>query len=106
MAELAGEEVCHIAVGLFCFWKADVVPEGVGKAFEDDELGVVAVRRKARWRMVVPLRSRSRPLVMKSVGGMLWRSAKRGERTGSLGLVVADVFGIESLWVDDGKRCR
>ena len=42
MAELTGEEVCHIAVGLFCFWKADVVPEGVREAFEDYELGVVA----------------------------------------------------------------
>ena len=43
MAELASEKVCHVAVGLFCFWKTDVVPECVREALEDDELGVVAV---------------------------------------------------------------
>ena len=32
-------------------------------------------RRKARWRSVVPLSSRSRPLVTNSVGGMPFRSA-------------------------------
>lgn len=40
---MSAEEVGHVLVGFVGFGEADVVPEGVGEGFEDDEVGVDAV---------------------------------------------------------------
>jgi hypothetical protein len=45
--QLPGEEVCHVAVGFFGLGEADVVPEGVGEGFEDDEAAVVSAAEES-----------------------------------------------------------
>ena len=103
MAELAGEKVCHIAVGLFCFGKTDVVPEGVRKTFEDDESGVVAVADES---------------AMEDGGSTEEKIAATGDEEGWRHVVeigeegrddrivrirTADVFEIEGLLIGNGE---
>ncbi len=41
VAEIFGEKIGHEVQGFGGFGELEVVPEGVGQGFEDDELGVV-----------------------------------------------------------------
>ncbi len=46
VVDVGGEEGCHVGVGFAGFGEGYVIPEGVGKGFEDDEAGVDVVAEK------------------------------------------------------------
>ena len=103
MAELAGEKICHIAVGLFCFWKADVVPEGVRESFEDYEPGVVAAANEG----AVKDGSAAEEQVAAAGDEECWRHIveirEEGRDHWVLGIRAADVFDVEGLLFGDGE---
>ena len=103
MAELAGEEVFHIAVGLFCFWKADVVPECVREAFEDYEPGVVAVADEGAMEDSCSAEEKVAATGDEECGRHVVEIGEEGRDNGVLGICAADVFEVEGLLIGDGE---
>ncbi len=97
MAELLGEEVGHVDVGLFGLGEADVVPESVGESFEDDELGVVAVLEEG----AVEDGGAAEEEVAGAGDEESWGHAVEigveGREDGVFGIGRAEVLGVESI---------
>ena len=106
MAEFGGEEICHIAVGLFCFWKADVVPECVWKTFEDDELGVVVATDEGAMKDSCSAEEKVSATSDKEGGGHVVEVGEEGGDDGVLGIRAADVFEIKGFLIGDGEGAR
>lgn len=103
VAELLVEELGHVGIGLFGFGEAYVIPEGVGEAFEDDELGVVAAAEKGP----VEDGCTAEEEVAAAGDEEGWRHVVEigveGRKDGVFGVGGAEVFGIERPLRDDGK---
>lgn len=95
--QLLGEEVGHVAVGFFGLGEADVIPEGVGKGFEDDEAGVVSTAEEGAMQDAGPAEENVATAGDEQGWGHAVEVGVEGRENGVFGVGGASVLGAARL---------